>query len=180
MAHHHSEEWRRVLGSFGWYEVSNLGRVRSPKGVRKPSLDRYGYLYVHLRARGISKNVKIHRLVAESFIGPSNGLQINHKDGNKQNNAIDNLEWVTNQQNHVHRALVLKKVVGESHGRAKITAEMAANIYKCPSVERSRRYKNNDTPIEAMCKKYGISRSVAGKIRCRSIWKEATSGLVRG
>ena len=84
------------------YEVSNLGKVRNKKTKRilKPVFDKDGYLIITLCKEGKQKTEKIHRLVAETFIdNPYNLPQVNHKDENKQNNKIDNLEYCTSKYN---------------------------------------------------------------------------------
>ena len=103
------EIWRPVVGYEGLYEVSNIGRVRSldrfyyrlHKGkVLSPTKDRYGYLTVTLNCNGKSKTIKIHRLVAQAFLpNPDNLPQVNHKDEDKTNNNVDNLEWCTAKYN---------------------------------------------------------------------------------
>lgn len=104
------EEWRPIEG-YEYYEVSNLGRVRSwidnrwrrrssPK-VLSPHRLTKGYLGVSLSsAPNVSKTIKVHRLVAKAFIPNPNNLPIvNHKDENKSNNCVSNLEWCTNKYN---------------------------------------------------------------------------------
>ena len=110
----YEELWKPVKGYEGLYEVSNYGNVRglatrthngygsfikSGKLLR-PTTDKDGYLVVGLRDRGRNKTAKVHRLVAEAFIPNPNGfLQINHKDEDKSNNCVSNLEWCTNTYN---------------------------------------------------------------------------------
>lgn len=95
------EEFREVVGFEGLYEVSNLGKVRNIKTGRilKPWRCTSGYLEVYLVNNG--KYVKlIHRLVAQAFLpNPQNLPQVNHKDEDKTNNTVDNLEWCTSQYN---------------------------------------------------------------------------------
>ena len=111
------EEWRPVKGFEGLYEVSNLGRIKSlsytknngrmyrPRNYKekiiKTYVDAFGYVYVMLAKKGEKqKHGKIHRLVAEAFITNENNLpMVNHKDENKQNNSVNNLEWCTAQYN---------------------------------------------------------------------------------
>lgn len=106
------EIWKVIEGTDGQYEVSNTGKVRSLNYKRtgkvkelRPAPDPKGYMKTMLPYGGRWKTVKIHRLVACAFIPNPNGLpQVNHKDGNKANNAVNNLEWITNYEN-AHHAL---------------------------------------------------------------------------
>lgn len=95
------EVWKDIDGFEGLYQVSNYGRIKSlPRNttrgvILKPHKNTQGYLQVHLYKDGKGKDYTIHRLVALYFI-PNNDLfktQINHKDENKENNNVDNLEW---------------------------------------------------------------------------------------
>ena len=111
------EIWKDIVGFQDKFSVSNLGRVKSKarevnnhtgiihKGdyILKQSLNRKGYSIVYLDENGKTKIKTVHRLVANAFIdNPNNKPQVNHIDGNKQNNKVDNLEWVTNQENQIH------------------------------------------------------------------------------
>lgn len=90
------EVWSDVLGYEGLYEVSNFGRVRRNGKILKPAMMRNGYLRVDLYKNGIAKHSALHRLVALAFLpNPDNLPYINHKDEDKTNNSIDNLEWCT-------------------------------------------------------------------------------------
>lgn len=104
------EQWKPVEGTENRYEISNTGKIRSLNYKRsgemrelRPAPDPKGYLKTMILIGGRYKTVKIHRLVAEAFIpNPENKPQVNHKDGNKENNAADNLEWTTNIVNAHH------------------------------------------------------------------------------
>ena len=98
------EIWKNVnLKNYEMYEVSSLGNVRRNGKLLKKGVDRYGYLRVNLCNNNIRKTRTIHRLVALAFIeNPNNCLTVNHKDGNKKNNMVENLEWVTSQENTKH------------------------------------------------------------------------------
>ena len=99
------EYWKPVVGYEGLYEVSNWGRVKSLKfgkeKILKQSKNNKGYCLVTLSKNGTHKHFQVHRLVALHFLpNPNNLPQINHKDENKTNNNVDNLEWCTNEYNH--------------------------------------------------------------------------------
>ncbi len=109
------EIFKDIKGYEGLYQVSNLGRVKSfnrgKERILKPCLDRYGYFHVTLSKNGKQKGCTIHRLVATTFIpNPNNLPQINHIDGNKTNNKIENLEWCTAQENVTHRDIINPRV----------------------------------------------------------------------
>ena len=98
------EYWKPVVGYEGLYMVSNWGRVKSIKfgkeRILKPVTNSSGYLLVGLYKNNIEKKYSVHRLVAEAFIpNPYNLPQVNHRDENKLNNNVDNLEWCTNEYN---------------------------------------------------------------------------------
>lgn len=116
------EIWKDVVGYEGLYKVSNLGNVISLnyRKTNKPkklsyNVNHKGYLDVHLTKNRTSKHKIIHRLVALAFIpNPNNLPQINHIDGNKQNNNVNNLEWCDNSQNqkHAYKLGLKKKLFG--------------------------------------------------------------------
>ena len=101
------EEWRDIVGFEGKYQVSNKGRVKSlnyrhtgREQILKPKKDKGGYLQVHLNKDGKDKLYLVHRLVAMTFIPNPDGLsEVNHKDENKENNAVDNLEFCSRSYN---------------------------------------------------------------------------------
>lgn len=105
------EIWKDIPDYEGLYQISNFGNVKSlsnNKGhyrelIRKPRINKQGYYYLCIWKNGQAKTVKNHRLVAQMFIpNPENKICVNHKDGNKLNNHVDNLEWVTYSENTIH------------------------------------------------------------------------------
>ena len=138
------EEWRDVAGYNGKYQVSNLGNVRSIDrtfvnacGVRvtrkgfplKPMLNQGGYLKVTMHKRGKVNTEVVHRLVAEAFIPNNKHLpQVNHKDGDKSNNAVSNLEWCTSLENMHHAAQKGLRNNALEYAKSKRKAVIATNI----------------------------------------------------
>ena len=101
------EQWRTVGGTEGFIEVSNKGRVRSllrgEPYVLKTSKDGKGYHRLRVTIQRRKLSFKLHRIVAMAFLeNPDNLPQVNHKDGNKDNNSVDNLEWISNRDNARH------------------------------------------------------------------------------
>ena len=97
------EIWKEVVDYEDEYEVSNLGNVRRKVKNLKSSISAWGYPIVGLSKNGICKTKLIHRLVAEAFIDNiDNKEQVNHKDCDKLNNNLNNLEWVTPMENILH------------------------------------------------------------------------------
>ena len=110
------ENWKDIKGYEGFYQVSNLGRVKSlerdvynyrgtlinhiEEKILASSLDRYGYQCVNLYKNGEGKKMRVHRLVAEAFIpNPENKPMVNHKNEVKSDNFVENLEWCDAQYN---------------------------------------------------------------------------------
>ena len=99
-----TEIWKSIKGYEGLYEVSNLGRVKSllygKERILKPQKQRNGYLHIILCKNVKMKTFKVHRLVATAFIpNPECFEQINHKDEDKTNNCVSNLEWCSSKYN---------------------------------------------------------------------------------
>lgn len=120
------EIWKDVVGYEGLYKVSNLGKIKSlerknkkyqsKEFIMKQCVGTNNYLIVNLYLLNSSKakTFRVHRLIAETFIPNPNNLPcVNHKDGNKQNNCVSNLEWCSYSWNNKHAYLIGKKVVTE-------------------------------------------------------------------
>lgn len=107
------EKWKEINGYDGDYLVSDKGKVLSLKNKKKPRelklfLSVNGYERVNLMKEGKTKQVFVHRLVANAFLGEvKEGYSVNHKDGKKENNNLENLEIITHKQNISHSIHVL-------------------------------------------------------------------------
>jgi hypothetical protein len=113
------EIWKDIVKYEGYYQASNLGRIKSvkryvhrgfmndlktvPEKIRQASLDKHGYLTIRLHINGTRKNYFIHRLIAETFLeNIEKKPQVNHIDGDRKNCHLSNLEWVTQSENIKH------------------------------------------------------------------------------
>jgi hypothetical protein len=124
-----TEVWRDVPGYVGLYQVSNTGRVRNARSGRVLKLNKQGrgYAQTMLSKGGQRSYPLVHRLVAMVFIpNPENKPQINHINGDKGDNRVENLEWCTSSENLYHRYQVL----GQSSGRTRpVICESTGEVY---------------------------------------------------
>ena len=106
------EIWKDIKEYEGLYQVSNLGRIKSlyfkNEKILKGRLDKDGYILVRLYKNEKGINKKVHRLVAEAFV-PECKIQVNHKNGIRDDNRAENLEYVTASENQLHAFYVLKR-----------------------------------------------------------------------
>ena len=168
------EEWKDVNGYEEYYQVSNFGRVKGLNRYKKArngsisktkerimaqTTTKKGYLKCKLSKENISKNIPVHRLVATSFLeNIQNKPQINHIDGNKKNNNLNNLEWCTGKENVKH---AIDKVLRKKIPKAIITMENAREIRK-----------SNLSYFE-LIKIYGITKATIYDIKTNRTWKES-------
>lgn len=162
------EKWKEIPDYEEMYAVSNCGKVKSLRFGRtlKPSLHSgTGYSRVSLCKQGMCKVHYIHQLVAKLFLTrKANNLEVNHIDGNKTNNKVTNLEWVTHHENvlHSHKLGINKKnqVRGSRTGSAKLNEKQVLEI---------KRLKGTKTH-EELAKKYNVSTGSIWHIFANRTW----------
>jgi predicted DNA binding protein len=122
-----AKEMWKTIKHYSNYQVSNLGRIKrnykSSELILKPQLSNSGYLRVQLSTHRKYKKYQIHRLVLLAFLPSKIKLEVNHIDGNKTNNILANLEWVTPSQNsnHAYANNLRAAPKGEINGQSKLT-----------------------------------------------------------
>lgn len=169
-----NEIWKDAKGYEDYFQVSNLGRIFSKRTNKILKLNSSsGYLSFTTRFNGrksISKCLKVHRLVALTFIeNPDNKPDVNHIDGNKLNNHVSNLEWVTESENMLHASQTgltpYEKITGEKNGSAKITWEIARKIRKMKS-------DNSKLSGKKISVILNISSDIVKSVLSNKTWKE--------
>ena len=161
-----TENWKQIL-DYPDYDVSDLGRVQSLKfgktRILKPNDNGNGYLRVNLYANGKRKKRKVHRLVAEAFLGPRpEGHEVNHKDGIKSHNKATNLEWVTSAENQAHASSLGLKACGEQNGSSKLTTAQVIEMRRLHALGQTHRKLGN---------LFGLHHSTVGRIVRFERWR---------
>lgn len=166
--------WKDIPGYEGLYQVSNTGLVRTLRAthgrpvnhVMSPGKSR-GYLAIGLTLNGIDKRFSIHRLVMLAFRGERpDGMVTNHKNGIKDDNRLENLEYVTHQQNTLHMINVLNtyhRTFGAAVGSAKLDDDKVREI--------RRLFATGGVTHVSLAVTYQVSRTLIGQIIRRKIWK---------
>lgn len=163
------EVWKDVVGYEGFYEVSSMGNVRRVGAVAnlKPGKLNKGYLGVGLCANKTKKSVTVHRLVAIAFLGmPKNNLEVNHINGVKNDNRLENLEWVTSRENHLHAVSAglsnFEYCTGEKSVVSKLKEKDIAII---------RNMKANNKTYREISEKFNVSKGAIQGVIDFKTWK---------
>jgi hypothetical protein len=154
------EVWKLIPGYHG-YEVSSLGRLKHNGKISSGSKNSKGYLQKTLKSEAGKRTWRIHRLVLLGFVGPSE-LDVNHKNGIKTDNRLENLEYLTRADNnrHASRTGLNPGNKGTEHGMARLTE---AQVYEIRA--------NTKDGHDILAKEYGVSNVVISKVRLRKSWK---------
>jgi len=168
------ETWKPVVGYEWYYEVSDEGNVRTvgryinsrtfrDSRMLKKKITKNGYESVGLRKDGKTKRLGVHRLVAQAFIpNPFGKSEVNHIDGNKRNNAVSNLEWVSRSENMVH-SVRMHEAMGK---KRKLTKDQIRLI------------RNDGRKHSEIAEEYGVSRSVISGVKLGTSYRDLIRELL--
>lgn len=167
------EIWAAIDGFNGYYQISNYGRVKRirdgwPVKMLRISRDSRGYPHTSLHFDKTKTTIKIHRLVANAFIpNPEGKRTINHINGIKTDNRVENLEWMTDVENvrHAVESKLRIAATGDRHGMASITNDTAIEIKKLIS--------NGMRGCE-IARKVGVNPAIVYSIKSGTCWKNIT------
>lgn len=172
------ENWKWVPGYKGLYEISDLGRVRSyykrsqggwvlsdvPQEVKSIN-NKAGYLYIGLSKNGVQKNFYVHRLVLLAFgVTPSECEEAGHLDGNPGNNRLDNLKWLTHQEN-----TDMKRI----HGTVLKGSQIGTSKLKTVEVIEIKKLLKKKVPQSTLAKRFKVTQANISVISTGKGWKHA-------
>lgn len=160
--------WKDVVGYEGLYKVSNTGLILGLKSntYLKPRNSNLGYPRICLYKNRKKHYLSIHRLVAIAFLSNLNNYpEVNHKDGNKENNKVENLEWTTSSENikHAFKLKLRIPLKGEDCPNSKLTEKQVKEIYSLAH--------NSNLTQKQIGQKYNIRQTTVLKIKKKQRWK---------
>ena len=169
----------KVVPSWPKFEVSNIGGIRHTNGKSKyTNISKQGYVVLQTKLDGKIKTLKLHRLIAETFLKPPSEdltllcskthwgvVCVNHIDGNKLNNNVNNLEWCTQEYNNRHANIsnLVPALKGSLNGRSKLDENTVHEICLL--------FQNTNMKTQEVADRFNISLSQVQKIRCGIAWK---------
>lgn len=156
------ETWITIAG-YPDYEVSDAGMVRRKGGFSpEPGYPiRAGYMVINLKRDGKWKTHSVHRLVTDAFLGPCpEGMERNHIDGNRANNRLDNLEFVTPSENIL--GAVRRGHRGENRWNAVLTDDLVRTI---------RQMRGEGKTVSAICRELNLNQSAVAHVAAGRSWK---------
>jgi len=184
------EQWKDIPGYTGLYQASTAGRIRTmprfkknhskkefvPMKIKSQRKGNHGYYRVNLWDHGKTRTYTVHKLIALTFLKPSPKKQINHIDGNRLNNKVENLEWVTDRENQIHRSRVLHSNAGQYPKRpvVRLHKETMAEEQQFESLAAARDWIKDNTEFEK-AHESKIGRAIDRKWAAYGFkWKELT------
>ena len=162
------EIWKDIPGYEKLYQASDLGKIRSfyNKGVK--ILHQYknlnGYLTITLYKDNRQRTHLVHILILSSFNDKVNHEQVNHIDGNKHNNILNNLEWVTSSENHRHRIDILNKIGGYG-------SKLPQSKLKEKDILEIRNMLSKGLTCQNIAYKFSVARRTIQDIKINKTWK---------
>lgn len=175
--------WVPIPSLQGKYEITENGTIRNAitHKLLKQQVNKHGYSIVMMHISKKPINCRVHKLVAETFLGSCpDGYVVNHKDGNKRNNHVSNLEYVTSSENNIHALrMKLRKPAnmtvfakrGEEHYHASITDALATEILKCHYV--------TGYGCRRLAKVFNISRGITARLVSGTSWKHLNRETIK-
>lgn len=172
-----NEVWKDAVGYEGVYLVSNMGNIKKVGSAVNinPTLTESGYLRVCMCVKGRQKTTSVHRLVALAFINnPESKSEVNHINGVKNDNRVENLEWCTRSENMFHAIKTglcnFGSISGSNSKWSKLTekdvTEIVVMLFK------------GGLKYSEIAKKYGVNYTVISKIHRKIIWRHVTKNIV--
>lgn len=158
--------WKPIKGYEGVYEVSDNGDVRRNNGkILKPKVEKNGYVRFHLSHKGVARSVSAHRIVAEAFIdNPNHHKTVNHKDENKRNNSVSNLEWCDMRYQNTYGVGAIRR----NKAKEKPVLQYTKNgefIKRFDSVKKAAEELGlNESNIHCVCKQIRRYKSTGGYV----------------
>ena len=173
------EIWKNIKGYEGLYQISNMTRIKSlrrtslwgiqkitlPERILKTGTNEHGYLVAYLNTDGRKKNFLVHRLLADAFLPKVIDKNfLNHKNGNKLDNRLENLEWCTISENaiHAYKTGLKLPIRGERHKLAKLSDKKVLEMRKLREL--------GATQVE-LSKMYNVSRRAVRNVLSYLSWK---------
>lgn len=169
------EEWRCLYDYDGTYEVSNYGNVRSNSRKKrgkalKPTISERGYYTVTLLNGDKRRLYFIHSLVLTHFVGPrSNGEQADHKDADKTNNHVSNLQWLSQSENRKKQTTQGGDSYGESNGQAKLCDDAVREILETKKISKARNWG-----AARLARKFGVHQATIYRVVSGANWKKSS------
>ena len=166
------ELWKPVVGNESRYEVSSNGIIRNKKTQKSVwyRITKFGYCYIRLYVDGgKSKNYMVHRIVMAAFVGPiPHKHDVDHVNGVKTDNRVENLEYVTRSEN-IRRsyAMGIRSVAGSKNPRATLTE---SEVLQIKSLLKKVKSKEIDITLRRIGGMFGVTRDTVKNINCGRTW----------
>ena len=172
------EIWKEIKDTNKLYFVSNLGNVKSFKNgkekILSKNINNSGYALVHIIVNGVHKNCTIHRLSALSFLlNPNNHPEVDHKDEDKSNNKLSNLQWISKKDHNIKSydaRVAANKKVNTGHTRTRGEGSGTSKLKNADVLRIRELYSNEEYNKADLSRMYNVSFMCITKIIRRDTW----------